>query len=224
MTRVALVTGARGGIGSAIVERLEADGWGVHAVDVEDADLTTREGNRAVVDAALAAHGRLDAIVPNAGFQHVAPVRDFPEDQWDRLLSLLLTSPFLLAKYAWDALAASGDGRVCVVASAHSLAASPNKAGYVAAKHGVLGLVRTLALEGAAAGICATAVCPAFVRTPLAERQVEERGLDAVIERHAVKRLLEPSEVGDVVAFLLGPAGRGFTGVPVPIDLGWTAA
>jgi 3-hydroxybutyrate dehydrogenase len=224
MTRVALVTGARGGIGSAIVERLEADGWGVHAVDVEDADLTTREGNRAVVDAALAAHGRLDAIVPNAGFQHVAPVRDFPEEQWDRLLSLLLTSPFLLAKYAWDALAASGDGRVCVVASAHSLAASPNKAGYVAAKHGVLGLVRTLALEGAAAGICATAVCPAFVRTPLAERQVEERGLDAVIERHAVKRLLEPSEVGDVVAFLLGPAGRGFTGVPVPIDLGWTAA
>jgi 3-hydroxybutyrate dehydrogenase len=224
MTRVALVTGARGGIGSAIVERLEADGWGVHAVDVEDADLTTREGNRAVVDAALGRFGRLDAIVPNAGFQHVAPVRDFPEDQWDRLLSLLLTSPFLLAKYAWDALAASGDGRVCVVASAHSLAASPNKAGYVAAKHGVLGLVRTLALEGAAAGICATAVCPAFVRTPLAERQVEERGLDAVIERHAVKRLLEPSEVGDVVAFLLGPAGRGFTGVPVPIDLGWTAA
>lgn len=222
--RVALVTGARGGIGAAIVARLEADEWAVHAVDVEDADLTTAEGNRAVVDAALAAHGRLDAIVPNAGFQHVAPVRAFPEERWDALLALLLTSPFLLAKYAWDALAASGDGRICVIASVHALTASPFKAGYVAAKHGVLGLVKTLALEGADVGISATAVCPAFVRTPLAERQVAERGLEAVIERHAVKRMLEPSEVADVVAFLLSPAGRGFTGVPVPLDLGWTAA
>jgi 3-hydroxybutyrate dehydrogenase len=222
--RVALVTGARGGIGAAIVGRLEAEGWSVHAVDVAEADLTTREGNRAVVEAALERYGRLDAIVPNAGLQHVAPVREFPEEQWDRLLALLLTSPFLLARYAWDALARSGDGRICVVASAHALAASPFKAAYVAAKHGVLGLVKTLALEGAAAGIAATAVCPGFVRTPLAERQIDERGLDAVIERHAVKRLLEPSEVADVVAFLLGPSGRGITGVPVPIDLGWTAA
>jgi 3-hydroxybutyrate dehydrogenase len=223
MRRVALVTGARGGIGAAIVARLEADDWTVHAVDVEDADLTTREGNKTVIDAALAAHGRLDAIVPNAGIQHVSPVRDFPEQEWDRLLALLLTSPFLLAKYAWDALAASGEGRVCVIASAHALTASPFKAGYVAAKHGVLGLVKTLALEGADVGIRATAVCPAFVRTPLAERQVEERGLAAVIEPHAVKRLLEPSEVADLVAFLLGPAGCGITGVAVPIDLGWTA-
>jgi len=223
VTRVALVTGARGGIGSAIVERLEADDWTVHAVDVDDADLTTRDGNKLVVDAALATHGRLDAIVPNAGFQHVSAVRDFPEETWDRLLALLLTSPFLLAKYAWAALAASGEGRVCVIASAHALSASPFKAGYVAAKHGVLGLVKTLALEGADVGIAATAVCPACVRTPLAEQQVEKRGLDAVIERHAVKRMLEPSEVADLVAFLLGPTGRGITGVALPIDLGWTA-
>ena len=87
-----------------------------------------------------------------------------------------------------------------------------------------MGLVKTLALEGADAGILATAVCPAFVRTPLAERQVEERGLDAVIERHAVKRMLEPDEVAGFVAFLLGPGGRGFTGVALPLDLGWTAA
>jgi 3-hydroxybutyrate dehydrogenase len=222
--RVALVTGARGGIGAAIVERLEADDWAVHGVDLEDADLTTREGNRRVVDDALAAHGRLDAIVPNAGFQHVAPVAEFPEEQWDRLLALLLTSPFLLAKHAWEALAAAGDGRICVIASAHALTASPFKAGYVAAKHGVLGLVKTLALEGAPVGISATAVCPAFVRTPLAEQQVAERGLDAVLERQAVKRLLEPSEVADLVAYLLGSSGRGLTGVPIPIDLGWTSA
>ena len=124
-------TGARGGIGAAIVARLEADGWAVHGVDVEDADLTTREGNRLVVDQALERYGRLDAIVPNAGFQHVAPIRDFPEEQWDKLIALLLTSPFLLARYAWDALAASGDGRICVIASAHALTASPFKAGYV---------------------------------------------------------------------------------------------
>jgi 3-hydroxybutyrate dehydrogenase len=221
--RVALVTGSRGGIGTAVVSRLEGDGWTVHGVDVDDADLATREGNRAVVDAALAAHGRLDAIVPNAGFQHLAPVREFPEEEWDRLLAVLLTSPFLLARYAWDALVASGDGRICVIASAHALTASPCKAGYVSAKHGVLGLVKTLALEGAEVGIAATAVCPAFVRTPLAERQIEERGLDAVIEPHAVKRLLKPGEVADLVAYLLGPSGRGITGVPVPIDLGWTA-
>jgi 3-hydroxybutyrate dehydrogenase len=224
MQQVALVTGARGGIGAAIVERLEADDWAVHAVDVDDADLTTREGNAFVVDAALATYGWLDAIVPNAGFQHVAPVRDFPEETWDRLLALLLTSPFLLAKYAWEELAASGEGRICVIASAHALTASPFKAGYVAAKHGVLGLVKTLALEGAEVGIASTAVCPGFVRTPLAERQVEERGLEAVIERHAVKRMLEPSEVADLVAFLLSPSGRGITGVALPIDLGWTAA
>jgi 3-hydroxybutyrate dehydrogenase len=223
VTRVALVTGARGGIGTAIVERLEADDWTVHGVDIDDADLTTREGNRTVIETALAAHGRLDAIVPNAGFQHVAPVTDFPEETWDQLLALLLTSPFLLAKYAWEALVASGEGRICVIASAHALTASPFKAGYVAAKHGVLGLVKTLALEGADVGITATAVCPAFVRTPLAERQVEERGLDAVIEPHAVKRMLEPSEVAELVAFLLGPTGGAITGVAVPIDLGWTA-
>jgi len=223
VTRVALVTGARGGIGAAIVARLEADGWSVHGVDIDDADLTTTEGNRAVVEAALDAHGRLDALVPNAGFQHVAPVTDFPEETWDQLLALLLTSPFLLAKYAWEALVASGEGRICVIASAHALTASPFKAGYVAAKHGVLGLVKTLALEGADVGITATAVCPAFVRTPLAERQVEERGLDAVIEPHAVKRMLEPSEVAELVAFLLGPDGRPVTGTPFLMDLGWTS-
>jgi len=234
VSRVALVTGARGGIGAAIVSRLERDGWTVHGVDLEDGDLTTREGNRAVVADALDAHGRLDAIVPTAGFQHVAPVREFPEEEWDRLLALLLTSPFLLARYAWDALAASGDGRICVIASAHALAASPFKAGYVAAKHGVLGLVKTLALEGAEVGIAATAVCPGYVRTPLVEAQLAaqatahglpvERVLeDVLLAPQAVKRLLEPTEVADVVAFLLGPAGRGITGVPVPIDLGWSA-
>jgi 3-hydroxybutyrate dehydrogenase len=233
--RTALVTGAAGGIGAAVVQRLERDGWAVHGVDVADGDLTTREGNRAVVDAALERFGRLDAVVANAGFQHVAPVAAFPEDAWDGLLALLLTSPFLLAKYAWEALTASGDGRFLVLASVHSLRASPFKAGYVSAKHGVLGLVKTLALEGAAVGISASAICPGYVRTPLVEAQIadqarvhglpEERVLgEVILERQAVKRLLDPEEVADTAAFLLGPAGRAFTGGPVVIDLGWSAS
>jgi 3-hydroxybutyrate dehydrogenase len=219
-----LVTGAARGIGAAIAERLADDGWNVHAVDLADGDLATREGNRAVVDAALARFdGRLDAVVANAGFQHVAPVRSFPEDEWDRLQALLLTSPFLLAKYAWDALAASGDGRFLVVASVHGLVASPLKAGYVAAKHGVLGLVKVLALEGAEVGISASALCPAYVRTALVEAQLETRSEDDLLAPQAVKRLLEPAEVAAAAAWLLGPDARAVTGAPLVLDLGWTA-
>jgi 3-hydroxybutyrate dehydrogenase len=219
-----LVTGAARGIGAAIAERLAADGWNVHAVDVEDGDLTTREGNRAVVDAALARFdGRLDAVVANAGFQHVAPVHDFPEEQWERLQALLLTSPFLLAKYSWDALAASGNGRFLVVASVHGLVASPFKAGYVSAKHGVIGLVKVLALEGADVGISASALCPAYVRTEIVERQLEDRSLEDLLAPQALKRLLEPSEVAAAAAWLLGPDGRVVTGTPFLLDLGWTA-
>lgn len=232
--RVALVTGAAGGIGTAIAARLASDGWSVHAVDADDGDLTTREGNRAVVDAALARFGRLDAVVANAGFQHVAPVPEFPEERWDALLALLLTSPFLLAKYAWEALRESGDGRFLAIASVHGLVASPYKAAYVSAKHGLLGLVKVLALEGAPVGISAAAICPAYVRTPLVEAQLadqarahglpEEQVLEEVLlAPQAVKRLLEPEEVAAAAAFALGRDGRALTGAPLVLDLGWTA-
>jgi len=238
-SRVALVTGAASGIGAAIAQRLEGDGWNVLSVDVRGevgftADLTTREGNAGAVAIAVERFGRLDAVIPNAGFQHVAPVSEFPEDRWDAILALLLTSPFLLARYAWPHLVSAGEGRFVAIASVHGLVASPFKSAYVSAKHGVLGLVKTLALEGAPEGISATAVCPGYVRTPLVEAQIadqarahgtpEERVLEEVIlAPHAVKRLIEPDEVAAVVAFLLGPDGRAFTGAPVTMDQGWTA-
>jgi 3-hydroxybutyrate dehydrogenase len=234
----ALVTGAASGIGRATAERLRADGYDVLGVDLRDsdhsADLTTRAGNAGAVSTALDTFGRLDVVVANAGVQHVSPVAGFPEDRWDTIVALLLTSPFLLAKYAWESLAASGSGRFIVVASVHALVASPYKAAYVSAKHGVLGLVKTLALEGADAGITATAVCPGYVRTPLVEGQLadqakthgisEEEVLEQVIlAPHAVKRLIEPSEVAATIAFLAGASGGAFTGVPVTMDLGWSA-
>jgi 3-hydroxybutyrate dehydrogenase len=244
VTETALVTGAASGIGRAIAERLVSDGWDVLAVDLAPdengpgtpfaADLTTRDGNRAAVAAALDRFGRLDAVIPNAGFQHVSPIESFDEDRWDALVALLLTSPFLLARYAWTALRESGNGRIVVVASVHGLVASPFKAGYVSAKHGVMGLVKTLALEGASAGIRASAVCPGYVRTPLVEEQVadqarahgmpEERVLeDVLLAPQALKRVLEPSEVADAVAFLLGPGAAAITGTPLLMDGGWTA-
>jgi 3-hydroxybutyrate dehydrogenase len=233
MAPAALVTGAASGIGKATAERLRADGYDVLGFDLEDGDLTTREGNERAVAMALERFGRLDVVVANAGVQHVAPVREFPPDKWDQIIALLLTSPFLLAKHAWEALA-ERQGRFIVVASAHALVASPYKAAYVAAKHGVLGLVKTLALEGGEAGITATAVCPGYVRTPLVERQIPDQAArhdmseDEVLEQvilqpHAVKRLIEPAEVAGVIAFLAGPGGAAFSGVPVTMDLGWSA-
>ena len=242
MQRRALVTGAGSGIGRAIAARLEADGSAVLAVDLHpdqdgpgdpfEADLSTPAGNRAAVDAALDRLGGLDAVVASAGFQHVAPIEEFPEERWDALLAVLLTSPFLLARYAWEALRESGDGRFIAIASVHGLVASPYKAGYVAAKHGLLGLVKVLALEGAEHGISASAICPGYVRTPIVESQIEAQsratgvGPERVIEDvllapQAVKRLLEPEDVAETAAFLLGPGGRRASARPTFVVLSY---
>ena len=242
--KAALVTGAARGIGRAVAERHTEDGMDVLSVDLRpdpdgpgipfEADLTDADANEAAVNEALERFGRLDVVVPNAGIQHVSPIEDFPVDKWNTIVSLLLTSPFLLARYSWPALVESKAGRFIAIASVHGLVASPYKAAYISAKHGVVGLCKTLALEGAEHGITANAVCPAYVRTPLVEKQIADQarahGLpeDEVLEKvilqpHAVKQLIEPSEVAGVVAFLASPEGKMFTGAPITLDQGWTA-
>jgi 3-hydroxybutyrate dehydrogenase len=242
--KAAIVTGAASGIGRAVAERLQAEGMEVLAVDLtpdpdgpgtpHQADLTDAQSNEDAVTTAISTFGRLDVVVANAGFQHVSPIEEFPVDKWNTILAILLTSPFLLARYSWPALKASGAGRFIAIASVHGLVASPYKAAYISAKHGVVGLCKTLALEGAEHGITANAVCPGYVRTPLVEKQIADQarahGLpeDEVLEKvilqpHAVKELIEPSEVAGVVALLAGPDGKMFTGAPITLDQGWTA-
>jgi 3-hydroxybutyrate dehydrogenase len=250
MSKVAIVTGAASGIGLACAERLAADGMQVVLADVSEksgkehaqrlggtfvgADLTTRAGCRALADAALKAHGSVHVLVNNAGFQHVAPIEDFPEAQWERMIALMLTAPFLLTRYCWPAMKRQRWGRVVNIASIHALVASPFKAGYISAKHGLIGLTRTAALEGGEHGITVNAICPAYVRTPLVDNQIADLAKanamspDEVIEKimlapAAVKRLIEPREVADFVAYLCSEAAGTITGAALAMDLGWTA-
>jgi len=250
MTKVALVTGAASGIGLACAERLSADGMKVVLADLNEqagrehakrlggtfvaADLATRAGCKALVEAALKAHGGVHVLVNNAGYQHVAPIEEFPEDQWDRMISLMLTAPFLLTRYCWPSMKQQKWGRVLNIASIHALVASPFKAAYISAKHGLVGLTRTAALEGGEFGITANAICPAYVRTPLVDAQIADQAKanrmseDEVIEKimlapAAVKRLLEPREVADFVAYLCSEPAGTITGAALTMDLGWTA-
>jgi 3-hydroxybutyrate dehydrogenase len=250
MSRVAIVTGAASGIGLACAERLASDGMKVVLADVNEkagaehakrlgglfvaADLTSRKGCRNLVDQALKACGTVHVLVNNAGFQHVSPIEEFPEDQWERMLALMLTAPFLLTRYCWPAMKKQKWGRVVNIASIHALVASPFKVGYISAKHGLIGLTRTAALEGGEHGITVNAICPAYVRTPLVDSQVADQAKankmspEEVIEKimlapAAVKRLIEPREVAGFVAYLCGDAAGTITGAALTMDLGWTA-
>lgn len=249
-TQVAIVTGAGSGIGQAVAEALAGTGRQVVVADLKQeqgqavadaiggtfvaADLSQRAECRRLVDVTLERYGKVDILVNNAGFQHIDPIEDFPEDTWDKLIAVMLTAPFLLIKYAWPSMKAQGWGRVVNIGSVHSLRASPFKVGYISAKHGLLGLMRTTALEGAPYGITVNTLCPAYVRTPLVENQIADqartRGIppEEVIERvmlgaAPIKRLIEPSEVADLVLYLCSDSARSITGADWTIDLGWMA-
>ena len=250
MSKIALITGAASGIGLACAERLAKDGCAVVLADVNEAsgkeharrlngtfmaaDLTQRQGCRQLVDETLRRHGSVHILVNNAGYQHVSPIEDFPEDQWERMMALMLTAPFLLTRYCWPAMKRQKWGRIVNIGSIHALVASPFKGAYIAAKHGLVGLTKTAALEGGEHGITVNAVCPAYVRTPLIDSQISDQAKanrmspDEVIEKvmlapAAVKRLIEPAEVADFVAYLCSEGAGVITGAALTMDLGWTA-
>ena len=246
--RRALVTGAASGIGLAVSRRLSAAGMEVvlsdlpgPALDAAAAELGAAAiaadlSDRADVARLAAEAGSVQILVNNAGLQHVSALDEFPEESWDLLLAVMLTAPFLLTKAFLPGMIETGWGRVINIASVHGLVASPFKVAYVSAKHGLLGLTKTTALEAAARcpDVSAHAICPSFVRTPLVESQLaaqgaahgldEERVLNQVLlEANAVKRLLEPDDVAAAVEFLCGPSGWTMTGSVFPLDAGWLA-
>ncbi|MGY1651283.1 3-hydroxybutyrate dehydrogenase [Geodermatophilus sp. SYSU D01119] len=241
--RRALVTGGASGIGRAVSARLAGAGA---AVVVADRDAAAAErvaaevgGTAVAVDLSdLAAVDALDldvdVLVNNAGFQHVAPLHEFPPDVFATILRLMVETPFRLVRGALPHMYARGWGRVVNVSSVHGHRASPYKSAYVTAKHALEGLSKVVALEGAAHGVTSNCVAPAYVRTPLVEGQIADQARthgiseDEVVEQvmlapAALKRLIEPAEVADAVAWLCSPAAASVTGTSLRMDGGWTA-
>jgi 3-hydroxybutyrate dehydrogenase len=241
--RAAVVTGGASGIGRACARRLAAAGASVLVLDRDEAaakEVAAETGGQAVaVDLAdLDAIDRLDLaadiLVNNAGVQHVAPVEDFPPEQFSRIVRLMLEAPFRLARACLPGMYERGWGRIVNISSVHGVRASPYKSAYVAAKHGLEGLSKVLALEGAARGVTSNCVCPAYVRTPLVERQIAAQAVQHGIPEHevvekvmlepaAIKRLIEPAEVAEAVAYLCAPEAAFITGTTILMDGGWSA-
>src|SRR3954471_7455183 len=230
--RTALVTGAASGIGASVARALAGAGAQVHAVD-RDADglaglaasasVATITADLADLDNLARLPTEVDILVNNAGIQHVSPVEDFPLDRFELILDLMLVSPFRLIRQSLPHMYERGWGRVVNISSVHGLRASPFKAAYVTAKHGLEGLSKVVALEGGPHGVTSTCINPAYVRTPLVEKQVTDQARahgipeTEVLEKVmlapvAVKRLVEPDEVAALVLFLCGPASASVSG------------
>jgi 3-hydroxybutyrate dehydrogenase len=241
--RRALVTGAASGIGAACARALAGAGALVTVADLDGsgaADLAAEIGGEPwtvdLTDVAALEGLRLDAdiLVNNAGIQHVAPVEEFPPEMFRRILRLMVEAPFLLARAALPHMYRQEYGRIINISSVHGLRASPYKSAYVTAKHGLEGLSKVLALEGAARGVTSNCISPGYVRTPLVEKQIadqarvhgipEDQVLGSVIlAETAVKRLVEPAEVAGLVLWLAGPQASMATGATFTLDGGWTA-
>jgi 3-hydroxybutyrate dehydrogenase len=255
--KVSIVTGSTSGIGLGIARALAAAGSAVmlngfgRAEDIaaaqqeisstydvaalySPADMTSPAAIGEMVDLALAMFGRLDVLVNNAGIQHVAPIDQFPAEKWDAILAINLSSAFHATRLAVPAMRRNNWGRIVNVASAHGLVGSPFKSAYVAAKHGILGLTKVVALETAEQGITCNAICPGYVYTPLVEAQIEGQAKahgiprdevirDVLLAQQPNKRFASVEELGALVTFLTSDAAASITGAALPVDGGWTA-
>jgi 3-hydroxybutyrate dehydrogenase len=255
--KTALVTGSTSGIGRAIAERFAAEGANVvlngfgdakqiealragiekeHAVKAlyDAADMMKPEQIRGMVENAARAFGRVDILVNNAGIQHVAPVDEFPIDKWDAIIAINLSSAFHATRAALPAMKAAKWGRVINIASAHGVVASPFKSAYVAAKHGIVGFTKSLALEVAEMGITSNAICPGYVFTPLVEKQIDDQarvhGLprenvirDVMLAPQPTKEFVKVEDVAAMALYLASNAAAQVTGTSLSIDGGWTA-
>jgi 3-hydroxybutyrate dehydrogenase len=253
----AIVTGSTSGIGLGIAEALAKEGCGVvlnsFSENAEDdalaerlsseygvrakyirADLARPAECRRLVEAAAEAFGSVDILVNNAGVQHVARVEEFPVEKWDAILAINLSSAFHTTAAAIPAMRAAGWGRIVNIASAHGLTASPFKSAYVAAKHGLVGLTKTVALELAEEGITCNAICPGYVLTPLVENQIADQmqvhGLprervvkEVMLQRQPTRQFADVSDIGALTVFLCSEASAQITGATLSIDGGWTA-
>lgn len=245
----AVVTGSTSGIGLALARQLSAQGVTVMLNGFGDAEAAKAQVPGAlhhgadmtkpdeIADLIATAHrefGRLDILVGNAGVQHVAAVDEFPLEKWDQIIAINLASAFHAARAAIPIMKAQGRGRIVNIASAHALVASPFKSAYVAAKHGVLGLTKTIALEVAREGITCNAICPGYVKTPLVEAQIADqsraRGIseeavmrDVILAAQPTKQFVTFDQLGGMLLYLVSDLGASVNGAALAVDGGWTA-
>ena len=244
------MTGGTSGIGYAIADLFTRTGTQVivassrqSAVDETvqklgcdgiAADLSRAEDCRRLVDYVLEKYGRVDILINNAGIQHVCPIDEFPEEQWEFMIDLMLTAPFRLIKYCWPSMKENHWGRIINMSSIQGLVSSPYKSCYVSAKHGLNGLTMAAAMEGGKYGITVNSICPAYVDTPLVQKQIasqakvhniseEEVISEIMLTNSAIKNLLDPMDIAKVARFLCSDAADMITGTSIPVDGGWTA-
>jgi 3-hydroxybutyrate dehydrogenase len=255
--KVALITGSTSGIGLGLAQSLAAEGadillngFGDPAeidrlrktlaatrgvrVSYSNADLSKAAAVNAMIDQAVGELGRVDILVNNAGIQHTAPVQEFPPDRWDAVIAINLSAVFHAIRAVMPQMLRRNWGRIINIASAHGLVASAHKAAYVAAKHGVVGLTKVVALETAATGITCNAICPGWVLTPLVQKQIEDlakrEGLTPeaarmrlLAEKQPSREFVTPEQLGALTVFLCSDAAAQIRGAALPVDGGWTA-